>query len=71
MKYILIMFICSLQSGNSCKFIPTEISEFKDHYDCAVYGYNYSHELISEFSREFVNQYSVYVQFMCKVGTAT
>ena len=60
------MFICSLQSGNACKLIPTDISEFKDHYDCAVFGYDFSHKMISNMSREFINSQGAYMQFVCK-----
>ena len=67
MKFLLVMFLCSSVLGsNSCKQIEVEISEFKDHYECAINGYKFAHETISEFDREFINKHRAYIQFMCK-----
>ena len=66
MKFVIIMFICSAIEGNKCQEVQTTITHFQDHYDCAVYGYDYSHTLISNFNREFVNKQKAYIQFACK-----
>jgi hypothetical protein len=34
-------------------------------YDCTVYGYQYSSDLIKELDREFVNEHGAYTKFMC------
>jgi hypothetical protein len=65
MKFLLVMYICSTIAGNSCKQIQVDISEFKDHYSCAINGYKFAHETISKFDRKFINEYKAYIQFMC------
>ena len=65
MKIILIMYLCSAIEGNDCKLIATEQSEFIDMYNCTVYGYQHSTDLIKNFSRQFVNDYEVYTKFSC------
>ena len=60
------MYICSGVPGNECKLIPTPIVEFKKYHECAIYGYNYSGELLKEMSPDFVNQYEAYTIFDCK-----
>ena len=67
MKYILILWLCSGVPGNKCKLLQTSEYLFEDVYDCTVYGYNFSHKLISGFNREFVNEYHAYTKFMCEV----
>ena len=59
------MWLCSSVPGNACKAIEPEFTTFKDNYECTVYGYEYSRDLISNFSREFVNEYQAYTRFMC------
>jgi len=34
-------------------------------YECTVYGYQYSSDLIKELDREFVNEQGAYTKFMC------
>jgi len=65
MKYLIIMWLCSTVPGNECKQIQTGITEFKDHYDCAVYGYKHSVTTIDSLDKEFINEYLVYTKFMC------
>jgi len=65
MNFILAVFLCSSIQGNSCKQIQPDIKEFKDHYDCAIHGYKFAQETISGFDRKFVNDYEVYMKFMC------
>jgi len=45
--------------------MPIETNEFNDVYECTVYGYQYSSDLIKEFDREFVNEQGAYTKFMC------
>mgnify|MGYP003119528781 FL=1 len=64
-KIFLFMYICSTIPGNECQLVPIKNNNFKDVYDCTVYGYQYSSDLIKEFDREFVNKQGAYTKFMC------
>jgi hypothetical protein len=64
-KIFLFMYICSTVPGNECKQIPIKTNGFNDMYDCTVYGYQYSSDLIKELDREFVNEHGAYTKFMC------
>jgi len=64
-KIFLFMYICSTVPGNECQQVPAKINGFNDMYDCTVYGYQYSSDLIKEFDREFVNKQGAYTKFMC------
>ena len=35
-------------------------------YDCTVFGYKYSEQVISSLTPEFVNKYGAYTRFMCE-----
>ena len=63
---VLLMVMCSTTPGNNCKVIDTPQIEFEDIYNCTVYGYGYSEEIISELSPEFVNKYGAYTKFYCE-----
>ena len=59
------MFICSGVPGNQCKLIPTPVDKFNNYHECAYYGYDYSSELLKEFSPDFVDQYRTFTAFSC------
>ena len=63
---VILMVMCSTTLSNNCKVIDTPQIEFEDMYNCTVYGYSYSEEIISELSPEFVNKYGVYTKFYCE-----
>ena len=65
-KFILIMFICSNIPGNSCKLIPAPIQYFDTYRECAVYGYEYSFNMLKDFNVNAVNEYRMYTAFNCK-----
>jgi len=65
-KFILIMFICSGIPGNQCKLMPTFIQDFGTYRECAIYGYEYSFNMLKAFSVEAVNDYKIYTAFNCK-----
>ena len=65
-KFILIMFICSNIPGNSCKLMTTPIQEFDTYRECAIYGCEYSFNLLKNFNSESVNEYKMYTAFNCK-----
>ena len=56
MKFLLVMYICSTIAGNTCKQVQVNISEFQDHYDCAIHGYKFARETILKFDRKFINE---------------
>jgi hypothetical protein len=64
-KVFLFMYICSTIPGNECQQMPIKTNGFNDMYDCTVYGYQYSSDLIKELDREFVNKQGAYTKFMC------
>ena len=61
---VLLMVICSTTPGNECK--PIEPKEFKDMYECTLYGYSYSEQIILELGPDFINNYGVYTKFSCQ-----
>ena len=55
------MFICSSVPGNDCKLMPTPVDQFDTYHECAIYGYEYSTQLLKDFNPDFVDQYqSIY-----------
>ena len=60
------MYICSTIPGNECQLVPTETEKFKDIYECTLYGYQESLDLISGLSREFVNSQGAHTKFICQ-----
>ena len=65
-KFVLILWMCSSIPGNECIKIPTPKFVFNDMYDCTVYGYSHSEEIIISLKREFVNEKQIYTKFMCQ-----
>ena len=60
------MVLCSGIANNDCKIIGTNEIVFDDYHDCIVYGYEYSHKLMSSFEREWVNSMEAYTKFSCE-----
>ena len=69
MKFMLIMLLCSNVTGNSCKPFEPQYSSFKHYHECARHGYDYSSELMNNFSKEFIDEYRTYIIFSCKEAT--
>jgi len=67
MKFILLMVFCSGVVQNECKVIPTKEKLFEDYHSCIVYGYDYSHKILTELDPEWVNSMEVYTKSSCKV----
>ena len=61
------MVLCSELANHQCKIIPTPTILFEDYHSCIVYGYSYSHRILTEFDPEWVNSMEVYTKFSCKV----
>ena len=60
------MDLCSGLIDNSCRAIHTPKVLFDDYHNCIVYGYDYSHTLMTEFNPEWVNSMEAYTKFSCK-----
>jgi len=67
-KVVLLMVLCSGIAGNQCKVISTSQILFDDYSSCIIYGYEYSHKLISGFDSEWTNSMEAYTKFSCKPG---
>ena len=65
-KVFLFMWMCSSVPGNECIKIPTPKVQFNDLYDCTVYGYAHSEDIIVSLTREFVNEKQVFTKFACE-----
>ena len=65
-KIFLFMWICSGIPGNECIKISTPQFEFNDMYDCTLYGYDHSSEIIESLSRKIVNEKEVFTKFVCQ-----
>ena len=65
-KFVLLMVLCSEIAANDCKVIPTPKILFDDYSSCVVYGYDYSHKLMSSFDPEWTNSMLAYTKFSCK-----
>jgi hypothetical protein len=63
---VILMVMCSTVTGNKCQPIATPQVEFKDMYECTVYGYSYSEQVILELGAEFINNYGAYTKFACE-----
>tara|TARA_R110001632_G_scaffold949_3_gene3688 strand:+ start:506 stop:703 length:198 start_codon:yes stop_codon:yes gene_type:complete len=59
------MWMCSSVPGNECIKIPTPEFSFNDLYDCTVYGYAHSEDIIVSLTRDFVNEKQVFTKFSC------
>ena len=66
-KIVLFMVLCSGLAANQCGVIPTTQDLFEDYSSCILYGYEYSHKLLSEFDPEIINNIEAYTKFSCKV----
>ena len=60
------MFICSNITGNQCKRMPTPIQYFDTYRECAIYGYEYSFNMLKDFNVKSVNEYKIFTSFNCK-----
>lgn len=65
------MVLCSELANHQCKIIPTPTILFEDYSSCIVFGYKYSHKLLTEFDPEWTNSMLAYTKFSCKLQTVT
>ena len=66
-KIILIIWLCSSVAGNKCVSWTVPKNTFEDHYDCMIYAYGYTTDLLSKFERKWVNEMGAFTRFTCKV----
>jgi hypothetical protein len=65
-KVFLFMWMCSAIPGNQCIKISTPQSEFNEMYNCTLYGYTHSSEIIESFGRKIINEKEIFTKFICK-----
>ena len=59
------MYLCSTIAGNKCGVIPSPKVMFNDHYECIIYAYGYSLNLMAGFERDWVNEMGTHTKFTC------
>ena len=71
MKYILVLYMCSMLS-NSCPSSTVSGYQFESHYDCVNAGYAIAQntfrnlEEIEEYNRDYIEQSKIVVKFECR-----
>ena len=77
MKYILVLYMCSMLSNN-CPQSTIAGYQFNTHYDCVNAGYAVAQSTfrnlkeLEEWDREYLEQSKIVVKFECReVGTQT
>ena len=64
MKFLLSLIICS-QIAGTCLEPYVWPETFDNQYECMVFGYEESLQKIKDIGREEVNQYNMYIRFLC------
>ena len=77
MKYILVLYMCSMLSNN-CPTSTISGYQFNTHYDCVNAGYAVAQSTfrnlkeLEEWDRQYLEQSKIVVKFECReVGTQT
>ena len=71
MKYILILYICTMTTG-TCPSSTVSGYQFDTHYDCVEAGYklaynNYKNlEDLEEFEKNYIEENKIVVKFECR-----
>tara|TARA_Y100000004_G_scaffold60012_1_gene66919 strand:- start:618 stop:872 length:255 start_codon:yes stop_codon:yes gene_type:complete len=65
MKYILIVYLCSL-AAQTCDNGSIPGIEFNSYKDCAIFGYEFSAKGLDRFDEEIVNTDRLAVKFECR-----
>jgi hypothetical protein len=65
MKIILILYMCSMNTGGCLPPYQWPI-EFEDAYECSVAGYEEAARKLKEIGREEVNKHQISITFSCK-----
>ena len=71
MKYILVLYMCSMLSNN-CPTSTIAGYQFNTHYDCVNAGYAVAQstfrnlEELEEYNRDYIEQSKIVVKFECR-----
>ena len=71
MKYILVLYMCSMLSNN-CPTSTIAGYQFNTHYDCVNTGYAVAQstfrnlEELEEYSKDYIEQSKIVVKFECR-----
>ena len=71
MKYILILYMCSMVTGE-CPSSTISGYQFESHYQCVDAGYGVSQQTfrnledLEEWNREYVEKEKIAIRFECK-----
>ena len=71
MKYILILYMCSMNTGQ-CPTSTISGYQFESHYDCVNAGYAIAQSTfrnlkeLEEYEREYIEQSKIVVKFECR-----
>jgi len=71
MKYILILYMCSMVSGE-CPSSTISGYQFESHYQCVDAGYGVSQQTfrnledLEEWSKEYIEEQKIAIRFECK-----
>ena len=63
MKVALFMILCSSVAGNCLE--PIKINSYNSFYDCMGAGYLESYNKNKQIGPDDVNQYKMYIKFIC------
>tara|TARA_R100000781_G_C4003137_1_gene101041 strand:- start:319 stop:534 length:216 start_codon:yes stop_codon:yes gene_type:complete len=63
MKVALFMILCSSVAGNCLE--PIKINSYNTFYDCMGAGYLESYNKNKQIGPDDVNQYKMYIKFIC------
>ena len=72
MKYILILYMCSMATGE-CPSSTIAGYQFTNHYDCVNAGYGVAQktfrslEELEEFERDYIEKEKIAIKFECKL----
>lgn len=71
MKYVLILYICTISSQPYCQQDQIINEKFTNYYDCITKGYLYSYNHLTKmYDKDEVEQEKLAVKFHCKdMGT--
>jgi len=64
MKFTLLMIICSYIAGECTEPVPMN-TYYNDMYSCMNAGYQHSLNKSIEIGKKEVNQYQIYMKFIC------
>ena len=77
MKYLLVLYICSISTGQ-CPSSSISGWQFNNHYDCINSGYAIAQksfrelEKMEEFEKDYIENEKIVIKFECRqVGTDT